>query len=453
MDFIRQEREDFRNLSHRFKKRDFSGLGGQAMKNSGYEFATNIIMKVGSLFFTIIIARMLMPELFGLYSLALGTIILVASFSDLGIGTAAITFLSKKLSKKKYLDAKKYFRTLLKWKVYASLIGSLIIILLSSYLANTYYDKPIFFALLAGGLYIPVVTLTNFMSVSFKADNNFKYPLLKEIFLQILKLTIVPLGILMILKMDLETNSVIFFVLLTIIICYLLSFFLIIYFMKRKVPFLKAKTKGELNKSAKKGLRRFILPLSVITLSGAFFGYIDIFMLGHYVSSTFISYYSVSFALVGSVTAMVGSFAIGFFPIFSRIKGSFLKSLLRKSKNLTLIMSFFIAIFTVFAAYWIIKIIYGPSFLPATLFLQFFSILIILSPIIAIYTIYYISQRKTSSLAVILIGSTIVTIILNLIGINYGLQFGEYYGVLGACIATIISKSLCLLGLFVWSKK
>ncbi len=223
--------------------------------------------------------------------------------------------------------------------------------------------------------------------------------------------------------------------------------------MKRKVPFLKAKTKGELNKNEKKGLRRFILPLTAITLSGAFFGYIDMFMLGHYVSSTFISYYSVSFVLASSAAIMIGSFATGFLPIFSRIKGSLLKNLLRKSKNIAFIMSFFIAIFTVFAAYWVIKIIYGSSFLPATLFLQFFSILIILSPIIAIYTSYYVSQRKTSSLAVILIGSIIITIILNLIGINYGLQFGEYYAVLGACIATIISMSICLLGLFIWSKK
>ncbi len=452
MDFIRQEREDFRNLFYRFKKRDFSGLGGQAMKNSGYEFATNIVMKVGSLLFTIIIARMLMPELFGLYSLALGTIILVASLSDLGIGAAAVTFISKKLSKKRDPDAKKYFRTLLKWKIYASLIGALIIVLLSYYLANIYYGKPIFFALLAGGLYIPVVTLTNFLSLSFKASNNFKYPLIKEIFFQVLRLMIVPLAIFIIFKMNLGTNTFLSLVFLVIIACYLLSFFLLIYFMRRKLPFLRAKTK-KLNKKEKSGLLKFILPLTAITFSGAFFGYIDIFMLGHYVSSTFIAYYTVSFVLVGAATVMVGSFAAGFFPIFSRIKGSLLKNLFRKSKNITFIISFFIAIFTVFAAYWIIKIIYGSSFLPATLFLQFFSILIILSPIIAIYTIYYISQRKTTHLAVILIGSTIITVILNLIGINYGLQFGEYYGVLGACIATIVSKLICLSGMILWSKR
>jgi len=452
MDFIQEEKEDFRRVFKRVKKRDFSGLGGQAIKNSSYELATNIIMKVGALVFTILIARMLLPELFGLYSLALGTIIIFTSFSDLGIGAAVITYLSNKISKKQNSKAKGYFKTLLNWKIKLSLVASLILIFLSYYLANSYYDKPIFFALLAGAIYIPVVTLTNFLSLSFKASNNFKYPLIKEIFFQALRLMIVPLAILIIFKMNLDTNTFLSLVFLVIIVCYLLSFFLLIYFMRRKLPFLRAKTK-KLNKKEKSGLLKFILPLTAITLSGAFFGYIDMFMLGHYVSSTFISYYSVSFVLVSSVAVMVGSLATGIFPIFSRIKGPSLKNLLRKSKNIAFIVSFFMAIFTVFAAYWIIKIVYGSSFLPATLFLQFFSILIILSPIIAIYTSYYISQRKTSSLAVILIGSTIITIILNLIGINYGLQFGEYYGVLGACIATIISKAVCLFGMVLWSKR
>jgi len=452
MDFIQKEKEDFRNLFKRVKKRDFRGIGGQAIKNSGYEFATRLVMKVGSLLFTIIIARMLLPELFGLYSLALGTIVLITSFSDLGIGSATITYLSNKLSKGKKSEAKKYFKTLLNWKIILSLISALIMILLSYYLANSYYNKPIFFALLAGGIYIPIITLTNFLSLPFKASNSFKYPLINEAFLQILKLTIVPIGILIILKSNFNTDVIILLIILTIILCYLFSFFLMLYFIKRKLPFLKSPTR-KIKKEEKKDLFKFIVPLSAIVLSGAFFGYVDMFMLGHYVSSEFISYYSASFVLVGAVTVLVGSVATGLFPIFSRIKGPLLKNLLRKSKNMSILLSFFITIFTIFAAYWIIKIVYGESFLPATLFLQFFSILIIILPIMALYNVYYISQRKTTSLAVILIGSTIIAIILNFIGINYGLQFGEYYAVLGACIATIISKAITLFGMVLWSKK
>ncbi len=50
--------------------------------------------------FTIVVARMLLPELFGLYSLALVTIVLFASFSDLGISSALITYGAKALAKR-----------------------------------------------------------------------------------------------------------------------------------------------------------------------------------------------------------------------------------------------------------------------------------------------------------------------------------------------------------------
>jgi len=452
MDFIQEEKEDFRKAFNRFRKRDFSGTSGQALKNSSLEISNNLVVKAGSFLFTIIIARMLLPELFGLYSLALGTIILFASFADLGMGSAAITYISRKLSQNKPLDAKKYFKTLLKWKIFLSLFASILIVSLSYYLANSYYNKPIFFALLTGGLYLPVITLTNFLTSVFKASNDFKRPLIKEIFLQILKLTIVPLGIFLILKMSLKVEIMLLIILGTLIFCYLLSFFLLIYLMEKKLAFLKAKN-IRMKKSEKKNLIKFILPLSAIVLSGAFFGYIDMFMLGHYVSSEFISYYSSSFNLIAAASVLVGSFAVALFPLFSRVRGKSLQNLLRKSRNAVFVLSLFAAIFTIFAAYWVIKIIYGESFLPATLFLQFFSVLIVILPIIAIYNNYYVSQRKTSILAFILIGSTILTIILNLIGINYGLRFSEYYAVLGACIATIISKLVCLLALFAFRKK
>ena len=92
---IIEEKQEIKDLFIRFKKRDFKGNTGQAIKNSSFQLAITLIAKIGSLLFTIIIARMLLPELFGLYGLALSTIALFLGFSDLGIGSALITFLGK----------------------------------------------------------------------------------------------------------------------------------------------------------------------------------------------------------------------------------------------------------------------------------------------------------------------------------------------------------------------
>ena len=56
MNFILETREEenfLRNIFQKFRRRDFSGDTGQAMKNSTYQLAQNLIFKLGSLVFPI----------------------------------------------------------------------------------------------------------------------------------------------------------------------------------------------------------------------------------------------------------------------------------------------------------------------------------------------------------------------------------------------------------------
>ena len=70
-----------------------------------------------------------------------------------------------------------------------------------------------------------------------------------------------------------------------------------------------------------------------------------------------------------------------------------------------------------------------------------------------IYDAYLISQKKTKVIAWLLVGTTIVNIILNYLGITYGLQFGMFEAVLGACFATIISRIIYFVGVWIFRKK
>ena len=100
----------------RMKKRDLKGNSGQLIKNSSWQLATSLTAKIGSLVFTIILARLMLPEIYGLYGLTLSTILFMGIFSDFGIGTALITFLSKTLDKNPQ-KAKGYFYLLTKYKI------------------------------------------------------------------------------------------------------------------------------------------------------------------------------------------------------------------------------------------------------------------------------------------------------------------------------------------------
>ena len=440
--FIKEEEKDIKDIWRRIKKRDFSGNTGLFIKNSVYQFSTTLVAKIGSLIFVIILARLLMPELFGLYSLALSTIVLFAAFSDLGIGTALVRFVSKELSNKKP-NTKGYYDYLIKIKFVLTLLASLILILSAYFIANVYYNKPIFFALLAGGLYIFVNSFIGFFSGCYQAFNNFKKTLTKEFIFQILRLIIVPLVVLFSLSFS---EEILFLnVILALSFCYLIA----LLFLVIKKPVLKGK---ELNKKQKKQVNKFIFPLTVIVLSGVFFGYIDMIMLGHFVDSEFIGYYSAAFALIGSVIALLG-FSAALFPIFSRLGGKRLERALKKSIKMIIPISLIVIFFTVLLSPFVIKIIYGTAYSNSTLLLRMLSLLVFSAPLTVIYTTYFVSKGNTKLIAKLLVSTTIINIILNYVLISILVKQSHFMATIGAVIATLVSRYIYLGALTISSKK
>lgn len=450
--FFKVEENDLKNLFNRVKKRDFSGNTGQAIKNSSYQFATNIIMKTGSLLFTIIVARMLLPELFGLYSLALATIVLFASFSDLGIGSAIITYIPKMIGLNKNGKAKAYTEKLFKIKIFFIITVSVVLIASSYFISNYYYNKPIFLALIAGAIYIPFLGLSSFFEHLAKSNNLFREASKKEIIFQISRLIIIPLIILLALRLGISNHTTLFFVISGLGISYLIGTVYLLITLKKKIKFIHSKAKN-LTQKESKNLKRFLIPLSATALSGVFFGYIDTIMLGHFVDSEYISFYSSSLSIVGSICAIISFASISLFPIFSKLKGEPLEKMFKKGRNMTGLIAIGTAIIAFFLAPIIINIAYGNSYMMASGVLKLMSALIFIFPLTGIYTSYFISSKKTKIIAILLVFSTIINIVLNYFFISYGLTIGQFEAVLGAGIATIISNILYLGGFIVFRNK
>jgi len=451
MDFLESEGSDIRGIFQRIKTRNFRGTEGQVIKNSGFQLSTNLIAKVGSLLFTIIIARLLMPELFGLYSLALGTIVLFAGFSDFGVSTAMVTFISKSLGKEKFGKAKAYLKKLLKYKVLVVLIVSIVLLSLAYFISHTYYHKPLFYALLVGGIYLPISSFIGFFDGIFRATNKFKYILIKEIVFQVLRFSLVPLSVFFLLKANLGNELFLASMMLLLTICLGVSLLVFIFFVRKKVSFIKVK-KVSLSKKEKKNLARFIWPITLTILSGAFFGYIDTIMLGRFVSGEFIGYYAAAFSLVASIASIISFSSGAVFPIFARLKGKKLETGFRKTRLITLAISLLAAIATFFLAKFIILVAYGKDYLTALPVLKIFALFVLIGPIIGLYDIYFTSQEKTKVIAFLLVITTFLNIGLNWWFITYGLRFGMYEAILGAAIATLISRGVYLLGLGFWKR-
>jgi len=448
---IKSESSDIKEILKRIKKKDFTGNTGIAVKNSTYQFSKSVFSKIGSLLFTIILARLLLPELYGLYGLALSTILFLGVFNDLGISAALNTFVSKTIDKFPG-KAKGYFIYLTKWRMGLLFLSLLLLVFLGKWLAIDYYHKPIYYALLAGTLYLPFVVLQSHLTILFTSTNNFKPLLIEEIILQVLRLTIIPLLIILSLSKIGSTNVYLLGIFAALSFCYFIASMYFYLKIKENDPFKKSKT-IKLSHKEKENLIKFILPLIATAFSGVVFGYIDQIMLGHYVASTFLGFYQASFNLVASAATIMAFSSIAMFPILARLRGEKLEKGFKKSRNLTLFISIIPAMFTFILAPLIIKIIYGSLYLTSTIYLQILSVLIISFPLIALYTTYYTCQKKTRIFSVLLILSTLVNIILNYFFIRIGAQINMSYAVMGACIATIMSRLGYLAGLIIFRRR
>lgn len=439
---IENEGSYIKDIFRRIKKRDFSGNTGLALKNSVYQFSTTLVTKISSLIFVIILARLLMPKLFGLYSLALSTIVLFIAFSDLGIGETLVRFVSKQLSKKRP-NIKGYYNYLLKIKFVLTFLASLVLISSAYWISHVYYNKPIFFALLAGGLYIFVISFSGFFSCLYQSFNNFKKILIKESISQILKLIIVPLIVLFSLTFSEEILFLNIFLALSL--CYLagLGFLLI------KKPVL---TGRDLNKKEKKEVKKFIFPLTITVISGIFFSYIAIIMLGHFVDSEFIGYYSAALTLISSVCALL-IFSAVLLPIFSRLRGERLEKGLKKSILIVIPFSLIMIFFVILLAPFIIKLIYGLEYSNSILLLRILSLLIFSGPLVAIYTTYFVSKGNTKLVAKLLISTTIMNIILNYVLISILVKQSHFMATIGAAVATSVSAYVYLGLLVLFGRK
>ncbi|MCP6719179.1 MAG: oligosaccharide flippase family protein [Patescibacteria group bacterium] len=446
----RELQGDFRDIIRRIKKKDFRGYAGMAVKNSIYQLSTNSIAKIGSLFFTIIIARLLLPELFGLYSLALSTILIFVAFSELGVGDALVRFVSKALGKNREIKAKSYTRYLVRIRIFAIIFFGLILILSARFISDTYYQKPLFLALIAGSLYVLFVGVMSFIQSILQATNYFKGIFYKEIIFQVARIIIIPLIVLFLLKQDASQEIHLFFIILGLALVYLITSLFLLVFSKIKINYLKKESR-KISRKEKNKLNKFILAISATALSGIFFSYIDMIMLGGFVFAGFLGYYKVSLSLVSALGPLI-SFSFVLLPIFSRMTGKKLENAFKKSFRITLLISLAALLFILIFSSPLIRIIYGTEYLPSINILRILSLLLISSPLISLYTIYFVAKGKPLVVTKILIISTIINIILNYIMIKSLIGYGDIFAVFGVAISTIVSRYFFLGGL-IFSKK
>jgi O-antigen/teichoic acid export membrane protein len=418
-------------------------IAPEFFKNSIYNFFSFGITHFGGVIFTIIIARILNPDAFGTYSLALSIITILMTVGDLGIIDASIRYVS--LNSKNKSKSRSYFLYFLKLKIFISLFLSIILISSSKLIASFYNQEQLSFILIMGGAYLFFYSLMQFLLGLFYALKNIRAGVYKEFVFQTTRILLIPL--LFFLPLGYLVAGPIIVITLGSIITIIFS---IIYLFKKYPEFWISKKVA----IDKKEVFHFMTYLSLSALSTIFLVYTDIIILGRFVDLGFVGFYRVA-ATIAVIFASFLTLTPVLYPIFTQLNQT-------KIKRIFEIILYYLFIFSIPLTFGvfilskqIIQILFGYSYIPATIILLPLSLLIIILPAGELFIALLNSKGKSKLTGKVMFYASLLNVSLDLLLISLSLKiFKEpIYAAIGVGIATVISRFFIFFSLALISKK
>ncbi|MDI6811593.1 MAG: oligosaccharide flippase family protein, partial [archaeon] len=240
-------------------------LARKVLKNSAYNSSGVLIGNIAGIILTIILARLLHPELFGIYHLALAVGFLLLTFTDLGINGTLIRYVADALGRNDETLARSYFMYLGKIKLLLSILISILIFLFAKPLAIHVFHKPsLFLPLEIIAVFIFLYALLGFINSAFNAFQEFKYNTIRSSIYESLRIVLIPLFVLL----GFSVGGALAGFCLSISGAFLVLF----YFLVKKHAFL---LKGEVKRIERKRILKFLSFLTIGSISGVVFAYVD----------------------------------------------------------------------------------------------------------------------------------------------------------------------------------
>lgn len=437
---------DIKKLYNLVKNKDERSLTKQAIVNSSYSFLTSIISRVGALIFTILLARALMPELFGVYNLVLSLILTIVTFTDLGINSAMIRYLADSLGrgKRNEKEARSRFKFLFNLKIILAFGIALILFLLSPIIANSIFSKPeLILPLQIGSLYIFVVSIQGFIGSLFFTLNKLKYNLFSEIIFQALRIFLFFAFV----QLYREVSTV--FWILTISYGFSLLFYFLMLLIKRRSLLF-----GKTIVIDRRNIAIFLGWTIILSTSLVLFTNINTFMLGLFVENKYLGYYSTILSIVGTIMGFIAFSGI-FLPIFTQISGDRLDRGFKKTIKYALMIAIPVSLGLIYVITPAIRIIYGAEYSPFGYYMPLFitsiflCLLIIESVFTGMYNSLFMAKEKVKYPAILLVIATTLNLILNYFFIKFALPYGQEWTLVAVASATFLTRyaNLGILGI------
>jgi O-antigen/teichoic acid export membrane protein len=425
------------------KKVKNENLSKLAVKISMYNLFSLFVLKAGGLIFTIIIARMLLPELYGIYALALSIATIILTLTDWGMDSTFARYLSDSVGKGNKKLSRSYNRYFLKIKLSLILFSVILLLVISKYLSYSVYKNPLlFYPLLFSCLFVISEALKSFFGTLFAVRKDFRPIVFFDISSQILEI-VLSVFALLIFTDSLKVSGLFMASFVAGILILIMMFFIL---LKRDKSLLLGETE-EFDKSRIKSYWKYMV---FVNLSLVFFGSIDTLMLGKFVPSEYLGYYRVAMSLIVLVSSLFSVSGI-FLTIFTQIKGTRFKRGFNKILRYILTLSIPATIGIMFIAKYLIKAVYGDSYIRAAFSIYFLSSLILTTPLIGLYQMIFQSKEKPKIVNKSVLFSLAINILLNILAI-FLFKNNPLYMVAGVALSTSLSR-IFLLWLYASSAK
>jgi stage V sporulation protein B len=404
----------------------------RAVRNSVFSLASSIIVKIGGLALTIILARMLLPEKYGIYSIVLSIAMIFYTLSDFGVNSAFLRYGSYAAThERKKLPA--YRAYLARIKIKLALASSAIMLVAAYPLAHLIIkNDALLMPLVASAFYILVLGLESFYTQIYYISEKLSGVAIKETLNQTLRI-----GLAMVSFFLLASRQEVLGIYASLTIASLIMLGFTLYYTKKALPEIYQKSIEVIDK---KRVKRFIYFTVIYSLSTVVFGYVDSVLLAFFINPEFVGYYRAAFTLIWGFTALMAFPNVVLLKLFTDIDDKKrLKSALDQIiKFYFIIIMPGIALILALSRY-IIRILYGYEYLQSTPSLMILSLMILPAVLAGLIISLFSAKDKPEIFTKLTVMISAVNIIINVVLIKIFLKISPLAATIGASIAVSAS--------------
>ncbi|VVC04513.1 Polysaccharide biosynthesis protein [Candidatus Bilamarchaeum dharawalense] len=419
----------------------------EVAKGSFWGLLGNLIFKLSSFFYTVLIARVASQNDVGLFYLGLSIISLFAVFSDLGLSGSVLRYLPFFEGRNQKSKIKDLIRSSYKIVLVLGLLLSSIIFLSADWIGQVYHNQNLPDTLRIFSAFILIQNIFRLDLSFLQSKGDIKFNQFASNIQNVSKLIF---------------TSVLFYLygpsVATLILAFILSHVLAILIMFLRIKDLLSQLPKDGAGISKEEFVNEIIPLGIlIGIVGAFsllLASVDRIVMGLIMDPTTVetslAIYSIATALAISINIFPGAVQGIFFPVVSRIFGKGANneaiSLMQSSQRWSMFITIPIAVVMIIFSSDMLRIFYGVNYQPGWLVLSLFTLGSLFTNLLSVIGFALVANRLVKIELQMSVAATILNILLCVLLV-------PLFGINGAALAWFISMGAITMMLQYYGKK